>query len=186
MTLSWRTHKNTSRHIQTCLQAWQNQNVLFKGFLKQCDRKNKMLSISFSICHCLSVSGFKASAFLFSSPIIITHISCRLLLKIFIDSPSYAIYRTRHSSCESHSKEERGKYASQTGWHKKGAITKTVNVQDGERLMEVLKERSDTQERNKKENLKPKEAQNKRTKERQILNPQIQSLDLSRVFQFNK
>lgn len=52
--------------------------------------------------------------------------------------------------------------------------------------MEVLKERSDTQERNQKENLKPKEAQNKRTKERQILNPQIQSLDLSRVFQFNK
>lgn len=49
--------------------------------------------------------GFSFSV---SSPIIITHIRCRSLLQIFIESPSYAIHSSRHSFSESDSKAGHG------------------------------------------------------------------------------
>lgn len=83
--------------------------VLFKCFWRHTlEQNHKLLYVIASGCH-------DARSSLFSSPIIITHISCGSLLQIFIVSTSYVIHRTRHSYSESdreagHSKKtgERG------------------------------------------------------------------------------
>lgn len=98
--------RGPSVYVYMHAEANSNQNVVFKQFCRHTlEEKNKTkpqaASRRSSICHCLRVPGCEAPAFLFSSPIIITHISCRSLLQIFIGSSVYAIRRTRRSYSES-------------------------------------------------------------------------------------
>lgn len=99
---------HTPTQVGTCMYVCLQERTRFLE--THTGAKPQDASTSSSICRRLRVPGCKAPAFLFSSPIIITHISCRSLLQIFIESPSYIIHRTRHSYSESdreagHSKE---------------------------------------------------------------------------------
>lgn len=99
------TQTGTCIYVPVCVcmhaEANSNQNVLFKEFYRHTLEENhKTLPqgpLSVTASGCLDVR----LRLLFSSPIIITHISCRSLLQIFIESSSYGIHRTRRSYSES-------------------------------------------------------------------------------------